>query len=240
LTTGSGYTGQQEPGDGGNDYNAQSFLVNQILSRVNTATLVRVLSCTNDGGLSPVGLVDVQPLVNQVDGAGNGKPSGALHNLPYCRIQGGADAIIIDPKPGDIGIAVFASRDISKVKNTKAQANPGSWARFSMSDGLYIGGVLNGTPVQYVQFTGSGINVVSPSKITCTAPSIEMDASEKFAVNSANIVLNGPVQQGAGSNSGNVSMGGTLNVTGTVTGAGIGLSTHVHSDPQGGTTGAPV
>jgi hypothetical protein len=37
----------------------------------------------------------------------------------------------------------------------------------------------------------------------------------------------------------NVSINGNLNVSGTVTGAGIGLSTHSHADPQGGTVGSP-
>jgi hypothetical protein len=39
--------------------------------------------------------------------------------VPYFRVQGGADAIIIDPKVGDLGIAVFCSRDITGVKRSK-------------------------------------------------------------------------------------------------------------------------
>ena len=116
MSGSSGYTGVQQPGDGAGDFGAISFLIRQILSRFNTATLVKVVSCTNAGGVSPVGMVDVQPLINQMDGAGNGIDQGVLHNLPYLRIQGGSNAIIIEPQPGDIGIAVFASRDISKVK----------------------------------------------------------------------------------------------------------------------------
>lgn len=164
--------GVQQPGDGAGDFGAQSFLIRQILGRVNTATLVQIIAVTNAGGLSAVGFVDVQPLVNQVDGANNSMPQGILYRLPYFRLQGGTDAIILDPKAGDIGIAVFADHDITKVKNTKKQANPGSGARFSMSDGVYIGGVLNGVPVQYVQFTPTGINVVSPTQVSITAPVI--------------------------------------------------------------------
>jgi len=236
-----GYTGYQQPGDEAGDFGAQSFLIRQILSRVNTCTLVQIVAVTNSGGLSPVGFVDVQPLVNQVDGANNSMPQGVLHRLPYFRIQGGTDAIIIDPKMGDIGIAVFASRDISTVKNTKAQANPGSGAQFSMSDGIYIGGVLNGTPVQYIQFTSTGINVVSPSKITCTAPNIEMDASAEFVVNSAAITLNGPVSAtstvaAATSVTAPIVTGSTNVVFGGKSGIG-----HTHGGVQTGpgTTGAP-
>jgi hypothetical protein len=167
-----GYTGTKDVGDAPNTYGSLVFLAKQLLNRTNTATLVKIVTVTNAGGLSPVGFVDVQPLVNQVDGANNAMPHGVLHNLPYFRMQGGADAIILDPKVGDIGIAVFADHDISTVSATKKQANPGSGRRYSMADGLYIGGVLNAAPVQYVQFTASGINIVSPSQVTITAPSI--------------------------------------------------------------------
>jgi phage baseplate assembly protein gpV len=82
------------------------------------------------------------------------------------RIQGGANAIIIDPAPGDIGICVFASRDISKVQTTKNQANPGSFRQYSFSDGMYLGGVLNGVPAQYIQFNTAGITITSPVILT--------------------------------------------------------------------------
>src|SRR3546814_8828800 len=124
------------------EFGGVSFLVQTILSRLSTATLVRIVSCTNAGGLSPVGFVDVQPLVNQVDGANNAVPHGVVHNLPYFRLQGGDDAIIIDPKPGDIGMAAFASRDISAVKASKKQSNPGSGRSFDMAAGMYFGGLL--------------------------------------------------------------------------------------------------
>lgn len=35
---------------------------------------------------------------------------------------------------------------------------------------LYLGGVLNGVPQQYVRFTAEGIEVVSPTKVTVRAP----------------------------------------------------------------------
>jgi phage baseplate assembly protein V len=100
-----------------------------------------------------------------------------------------------------------------------------------MADGLYIGGVLNGAPTQYVQFSTSGITLNSPTKITLAAPTVEVDAPA--------IVLNGALQQGQGSNAGNATMGGTLTVTTDVVGGGKSLKGHTHSDPQGGNTGPP-
>jgi phage baseplate assembly protein gpV len=193
MSTELGYQGPQGPNSHTSDYNAQLFVIQQVLSAISTAKLVQIQSVTNSGGVSPVGFVDVLPLVNQLDGSSNAVPHGVVHNIPYFRLQGGTDAVILDPKVGDIGICVFSDRDISAVKNTKAVANPGSKRRFDMADGLYIGGVLNGAPVQYMQFSSAGINVVSPTKITLQAPLVEIDASTSLTVNSPQSGFSGMV-----------------------------------------------
>jgi phage baseplate assembly protein gpV len=153
-----------------------------------------------------------------------------MYGLPYLRIQGGANAVIIDPQPGDIGIAVFASRDITTVKSTKAQASPNTFRMHDFADGMYLGGLLNGTPTQYVQFGSGGVAIVSPDTITLTAP---------------NIVLNGAVAQSGG----NVTMAEDLTVGGDVvadlTGStfdGIPFATHVHTGVTAGgaNTGVPI
>lgn len=153
-------------------YNQLLFVVRQQIAKMQTATIVKVINCSNDGGVSPVGTVDVQILVNQINGQGVPTPHVTMYGLPYLRMQGGANAVILDPQPGDIGIAVFASRDISVVVSTKAQANPGSYRQYDFSDGMYLGGLLNAAPSQFVQFSASGINLVSPTAIAITAPSI--------------------------------------------------------------------
>jgi len=178
-------TGVASPADQTVPFDALHFFVTRILSRVNTATLVRVLDCTNDGGVSPVGTVDVQPLVQQMTATGQTVPQPTVYQVPYFRLQGGASAVILDPMPGDIGIAIFADHDISGVKATVAESAPGSFRRFNMADGLYVGGFINGVPNQYVQFlpNGGGINLLSPGAIT-------MQGSE--------INLVGPVNQSGG------------------------------------------
>ena len=173
----AGYKGLEDVNSSRGQFNAITFLVRQILNRVSTATLVQITSVTNSGGISPVGFVDVQPLVNQLDGYGNAIPHGVLHHLPYMRLQGGANAVIIDPQVGDIGIAIFADRDISSVSANKAQSNPGSFRQFDMADGMYIGGLLNGTPTQYVAFASGGITITSPNQITLTAPAVQINGT---------------------------------------------------------------
>src|SRR5574337_340077 len=98
-----GYKGAQDPTSSTSDFNAHSFLIRQTLNQISTATLVQVKAVTNSGGVSPVGFVDVLPLVNQLDGYSNAVPHGVVHNVPYFRLQGGANAVIIDPQVGDIG-----------------------------------------------------------------------------------------------------------------------------------------
>jgi hypothetical protein len=219
---------QQQGPTTANEFNTLSFLIEQRLNRLQTITLVKVVKVTNTGGVSPVGFVDVQPLVNQMTGDRVAVPHGVIFNIPYFRMQGGANAIILDPQVGDIGMCAFASRDLSAVKAdpqaaVASGANPGSLRTFDYADGLYFGGLLNGVPTQYVAFASGGITVVSPTKITLQAPEID---------------LKGTVVQTGG----NVSMSGSLTVTGDVTGHGTSLHTHEHSGVTAGgaNTGPPV
>lgn len=170
----TGQPGQMLPGDAGGQYGAWLFMVQQMLSRVRTAALVKVISCTNSGGASSVGLVDVQPLVQQVDSSGVAVDLPQLYGLPYFRIQGGANAVILDPQAGDVGIAVFCDRDISTVKKTMGKKSPpGSGSRHSISDGIYLGGVLNGTPSQFIAFTDSGITIHSSSEVNIVSTTLK-------------------------------------------------------------------
>lgn len=145
-------------------------------------TLVQVLACTNTGGVSTSGTVDVQPLINQMTGNRQAIPHGKLSRMVYQRIQGGNNAVIMDPEVDDIGFAIFCSRDMSAVVSGKRRANPGSFRHHNFADGIYIGGVLNGTPTRYVRFTDAGIFVVAPDVVTVQAPEVDVTATTKVSV----------------------------------------------------------
>lgn len=219
-----------------------NYIITSALSGVRTSIPVKVVSVTNSGGVSPVGYVDVQPLVSAVDGSGKIWPHGIIHNVPYMRIQGGSNGIILDPVAGDIGLGSIADRDISTVKSAKKASAPGSNRKHDMSDMVYLMTIIGSAPTQYIQFTGSGIVIHSPAKVTIEAPNVEVNASTQCAINSPTIVLNGQITQGTGSYAGNATFGGSMTVTGDVTAAGTSVHTHKHGGVQtgGGQTGVPV
>jgi len=177
----SGLLGQLVAGQDGGDFGSQVFMIKQILAKCNTAELVKVTACRKieEPSTDPLllaGAVDVQPMVKLVNGDNESVERGIIYNLPYFRLQGGISSIKIDPAINDIGLAVFCARDISKVKATQEISAPGSWGRFSLSDGLYIGGFLNmKVPVtQYIEFTETGINIVCPTTMTITCPLVNV------------------------------------------------------------------
>jgi hypothetical protein len=220
----------QTAADVASDFATTQFIIQSMLAKMNTAAVVKVVACTNNGGLSPWGTVDVIPLVNQVTGDNVNVPHGTVFKLPYSRLQGGLNAVILDPEPGDIGLAVFASRDSSAVKADPAAAvanagnkgtPPGSGRQYAKADGFYFGGFLNAQPQQYVQFSPAGIKVSSPTAVTVVAPSITLD---------------GPVHV-----TGTVTGDSSAVFTGDVTAQGTSLHNHTHSGVQtgGGNTGPP-
>jgi large exoprotein involved in heme utilization and adhesion len=152
------------PSDFDSEQNGLNFAIQQAMLKLQTALPVRVMAVRN-AGLAPVGQVDIQVLVDMVDGQGNTVQHGTISNVPYFRLQGGTNAVIVDPSPGDIGMACFCSRDISAVKSVKDAAPPGSWRSHDFSDALYLGGFLNGTPTSYIQITDGGILVHNTSGV---------------------------------------------------------------------------
>lgn len=216
---------QSTPQTSKSDYGTFAFICTQLINQLATVAPVRVVACTNSGGLSPTGTVDVQVLIDMVTSGGQTFPHGTIFNVPYFRLYGGANAVILDPVPGDIGAALFCMRDISSLKAQPAAAlsrapspgaPPGSNRKYAWSDALYLGGFLNvQVPAQYVRFSDDGMELVSATRVRIAAPLI---------------VLDGPVEGSS-----------TADFDGDVTGDGTSLHTHTHSgvQPGGGNSGPP-
>ena len=187
INNGQGFTPLGDLSSFGSQFNAQAAQILGILSKVSTSTLVQVVA-VNAGAKT----VDILPLVNMVDGSGNSFPYQTIYGKPYWQPQSGISAVEILPTVGDIGLAVFADRDISNVISTKQQSNPGSRRMFDMSDGLYLGAFpgLNGAITQFVKFDpATGITITSPIAITVNAPTASVNAASSATVVSPSIIL---------------------------------------------------
>ncbi len=237
-----GYQGAQEPNDNQGDFNALSFICSQLISRLNVSTVVRVVAVADEGetDVAIAGRVDVQPLVNQLDGALNAIPHGTLYSLPYMRIQGGKNAFVIVPQVGDLGVALFADRDISSVVAAMDQANPGSLRRFDMADGMYLGGMLNALPIRYVHISDQGVTIQGDTKVTIKADAIQIDGD--LTLNGALHVTGAVTADDDIDVSGDANVGGTVDADGDVKTNGVSLHNHKHigTQPGSGLSGIPL
>lgn len=225
------------PQDTSSEANAQQFLMHQFLMGKAFITLALVTGVNDSGEV-----VSVKPMVDGFTGGGDRIPSGVISGVPVWRLQRGASAVIMPPVEGDIGLIAICDRDITAVKATKDAALPGSNRTHSYSDAIYLGGVLNAEPSQYVKFANDGIDIVSPLVVQVNGNTVLVNAGEKISLNAPIIEANGQLTQGSGSYAGNATFGGTLTATGEITGNGIRLSTHKHGGVQtgSGNTGTPT
>lgn len=195
--------GQADASSDASDYNATKFIIDAALAKLQTVTIAKVVA-VHGGGVAPVGSVDIRVLVNIMSGNQIAIPHGVIYGVPFVRIQGGPNAFICDPVTGDIGLIHFASRDISAVKATKGAANPGSRRSFDWADAIYVGGMLNNTPTQYLEMSSGGVLLLSPTSITLQSP---------------NNIVSGPLEvTGNTTFDASVDIEGNLNVDGVFTG----------------------
>jgi len=146
------------------NFNSMRFAIDMASDAKMNCTIVQVKKVKTDGGVAPIGRVEVQPLVQMVDGVGKTVDHVSVYNLPYIRMVGGKSAVIIDPKAGDIGIVVVADRDISGVKNSKKVSPPGSARSNNIADGIFIGCCLSNKPENYIRFVDDSTIELTPDK----------------------------------------------------------------------------
>ena len=142
------------------------FIIQQLISNIHTMIPVEVVSVSvPTGTLAPIGRCSVRPLVQQVDGNNNVYGRGQIINVPYLRVQGGKNAVVIDPVVGDVGLCGFCERDISMVKRTGVEAAPNTRRQYSLNDAVYMFTMMSGVPEQYVHFKDNGIDIKSTGDI---------------------------------------------------------------------------
>ena len=154
-------------------------IVRSLMGKNHTLMLGEVMAITQEASsTTAVGYLSVRPMVFMVDGSNNNYDRATINNVPFFRLQAGGNAVILNPKVGDIGLIAYCERDISMVKRNKKQAAPNSRRQFNINDAVYLGGMLNGAPTQYIQFTDDKIIVKAASEIILDAP--QVTATGKF------------------------------------------------------------
>ncbi len=218
--------GNADPSSASSEFTAQEFHVQQALSQINTATVVKIVRAPYDkdgkdidpGSVVPVGFVDVQPMINQIDGRGQPTAHGTVFRLSYHRFQGGGNAIIADPEKDDIGQMVVNSRDTSSVRATNDVANPGSRRKFDLADGIYVGSPQQKEkPEQYLSFPKGGIVICSKDgwKITFNEDGIKLEAKgNTITMEEDGVKINGALVNKDGD---------------VITKKGVNLDTHTHN-----------
>lgn len=158
-------------------------------------------------GEAPNLVVDILPLVQRTDAAGTVIQNSTVYNIPVFRLQRGTSAIIMNPVPGDIGLAAICDRDSSLVKANKTSAIAGSNRTHNKSDALYLGGFLNPQPTQFIEFGDTGLNITSPNPITITSQStVNVQCSSALVEAPGGVELNTPEL----SVTGNITAGGSI------------------------------
>ena len=144
-------------------------IVQSILSAINTGELVEV-TAVDASGDSPVGFVSVKILVQRANADGTNVELGEIHNVPYFRLQGGINAVIMDPVKGDIGYCGFCSRDISIVKRIRDIAPQGNYRVSDIADAVFFGGWSSKAPEQYIWFDGDDVKIKAKATVVIDAP----------------------------------------------------------------------
>ena len=199
---------------------------NSLITNVNTAMPCKVVAIEKQEqrGVNIVGFVDIQLMIEQTNGQKKGNETAIICNVPYVRIQGGTNAVIIDPEINDLGVAIFASRDITNFKEARRQTPPATWRKFSISDAIYIGGIRNQKPVQYIHFRNDGIEIYSPKRVHITTPTVLIDSDNTTINTSAKTTINangGCEINAETTNNGNVKINGNTKISGNLLIGGI-------------------
>lgn len=245
----------------GSGFNAQDFFVRQIIKRmVSTAIPVRVDRVDRAADGSGALYVDATPLICQTAADGTTLDPVSIPHLPYFRYQHGTAAVICDPKVGDVGLAIFAQQDVSRLSGGTEPVGPGSFRCFDMSDGFYIGGFWGQKPKTFIRIEDTGdVTITAPQTVVVNTAAATVNASSTCDVNTAtatvtatsSVTIDTPATHITGTlqvdghitGSGGLAVSGGSGavVSGDVTADGISLKTHVHGGVESGgsTTGGP-
>ena len=154
-----------------NDAESLNYIFKQMMSGYFFTEIVEVKAIK---GEAPNLTVDVLPLVTRLDQNNQMIQNSVIYSIPVFRLQRGSSAIIMNPVVGDIGLMLVCDRDNSVARANRKESVPGSRRSHSKSDGVYIGGIINMQPTQFIEFADGAINITTPNpvNINCSTATI--------------------------------------------------------------------
>lgn len=114
--------------------------------------------------------VDIIPLVTQMDLSGAPIENSVIYGASIFRLKRGSSAVIMNPVPGDIGLALFMDKDSDNARSSKEAGAPNTTRTHSKTDAVYLGGILYDEPTQFVEFADDAIIVKSPLAVIIDSP----------------------------------------------------------------------
>lgn len=239
---------------GSSEYNVLDFVIRSIVcGLVNTAIPVRVDKVERPAEGGGAGYLSATPLIKMRSAKGDALDVVSIPKLRWFRLQHGTAAIIVDPKPGDIGLAVFAQQDVSALNGGSEPIQPGSFRCYSISDGFYFGGFWGQKPTTFIRIEDNGqVTVTAPQSVVVNSIDVTVNASGSTKIDSPSVTITGDTTiektltvkeliTGTGgmtvSGGSGASVTGNMSVSrGDVTADGVGLKSHTHTCPHGGDT----
>lgn len=150
-----------------NDAESMAYAFEMLMSGYFFMEIAQVMEIR---GEAPNLVVDVMPLLSRQNCSGSPINNSPIYDIPVWRLQRGSSAIIMDPLPGDIGLIAVCDRDTTLVRSNLKQSTAGSARRHNKADAIYMGGLLNQAPTQYIEFADNKLNIVAPFGIEVTTP----------------------------------------------------------------------
>lgn len=225
-----------------NELSSLQFIINSVIDGRSKIGLGKVISVDKDKKL-----VDIQPLSSHSYKDGQEIPQVPVYGISYFRLQAGKNAIIIDPKVGDIGVYACADRDISRIVATKKASIPATNRKDSPSDAIYFGSVLGDKPEQFIEIKDDGIYITTPNdifascknlfvkssgNIQATCKDMDVSASGDVNIKAVNVKIDASSSVNIKSPSINLDSNVTAN---SFVVNGINVENHVHGGVQTGT-----
>lgn len=161
------------------EYNALNFIITSIIkSTVNTCYAVTVTEVDTDNQK-----VTVKPLIAQIDADNNKIELPEIFEIPYFRYSAGRTAVKLDPVAGDIGVLIIFKSDSNNIKTgDNSQILPSSFLNYPMYSGIYIGGMLNNEPENYIEIKDDNITINANQKVVINCQNAEVNADENISL----------------------------------------------------------